>query len=155
MPSLLAWATLFSGVPVAMPASGWRRARRRWRRGSACTRRAAVNVAAGPRREWRVEQLERFAPVGVGKGPCMEFFASLLAMMHGRDSGMSGWMSGWMLIWLLVGLAVLALVVAATVWLVRNMSHGSANPRRELDLRYARGELTSDEYQEQRERLHA
>lgn len=85
----------------------------------------------------------------------MEISVSLLAMMHGRGGGMSGWMSGWFLIWLLVGLAVLALAMAATVWLVRNMSKGGANPRRELDLRYARGELTSDEYQERRERLHA
>lgn len=72
-------------------------------------------------------------------------------MMHGSDSGMSGWMSGWMVIWLFVGLAVLALAVAATVWLVRNMSSGT--PRRELDLRYARGDITSDEYQERRQRL--
>lgn len=78
-----------------------------------------------------------------------------LAMMHGSDGGMQGWMGGMMLMWLLVGLAILALAIAATVWLVRNMQRGDGrgDVRRELDLRYARGELTSDEYRERREQL--
>lgn len=81
-----------------------------------------------------------------------------IAMMHGDHDGMGGmdgWMGGWMLAWLLVGLAFFALAVAATVWLVRNMS-GPSNTNdalRELDMRYARGELTSEEYDERRQRI--
>lgn len=76
-------------------------------------------------------------------------------MMHGGSEGMGGWMGGAMLLWLFVGLAFLALVVVATLWLVRNMSGGGArgDARRELDLRYARGDLSSEEYNERRERL--
>lgn len=65
-------------------------------------------------------------------------------------------MGGWMLAWLLVGLALFALAVAATVWLIRNMSgSGRSNEAlRELDMRYARGELSSEEYDERRQRIH-
>lgn len=75
---------------------------------------------------------------------------------HGGMEGMEGWMGGWMLAWLLVGLALFALLVAATVWLIRNMSgSGRSNDAlRELDMRYARGELTSEEYDERRQRIH-
>ena len=88
-----------------------------------------------------------------------------MAMMHGGAEehggmggmdGMDAWMSGWMFAWLLVGLALFALAVAATVWLIRNMSgSGRGNDAlRELDMRYARGELDSDEYDERRQRIH-
>lgn len=75
---------------------------------------------------------------------------------HGGMDGMDGWMSGWMLVWLLVGLALFALAVAATVWLISNMRRpGRGNDAlRELDMRYARGELSSDEYDERRQRIH-
>lgn len=81
-----------------------------------------------------------------------------IAMMHGDHDGMrgmDGWMGGWMLAWLLVALALFALAVAATVWLVRNMSRpGPKNEAlRELDMRYARGELSSQEYDERRQRI--
>lgn len=81
-----------------------------------------------------------------------------ITMMHGDHGGMGGMdgcMGGWMLAWLLVGLALFALAVAATVWLVRNMSSpGNTNEAlRELDMRYARGELTSEEYDERRQRI--
>jgi putative membrane protein len=79
-----------------------------------------------------------------------------VAMMHGGNGGMGTW-GGAVLLWLLIGLAFLVLVVVATIWLVRNMSGGDTrgDARRELDLRYARGDLTSDEYNERRERLGA
>lgn len=81
-----------------------------------------------------------------------------IAMMHGDHDGMGdmdGWMAGWMLVWLLVGIAVFALVVAGTIWLVRNMTgpKRTDDALRELDMRYARGELTSEEYDERRQRI--
>lgn len=82
----------------------------------------------------------------------------LYGMMHGNDgmSGwMGGWMGGWMLLWTLVGVAILVLVIVGTIWLVRNMGrHGTEeDPRRELDLRYARGQMTAEEYDQCRERI--
>lgn len=78
----------------------------------------------------------------------------LLGMMHGDDM-MNGWMGGWMLLWGLVGLAALVFVIVGTTWLVRNMDRIGPveNARRELDLRYARGEMTAEEYDECRERI--
>jgi putative membrane protein len=50
---------------------------------------------------------------------------------------------------------VLALLVVGVVWLVRALAGpgpgGATSPaRQELDLRYARGELTREEYQQRR-----
>ena len=78
------------------------------------------------------------------------------AMMHGHDGMMDGWVGGWMVLWLLVGIALLGLAIAATVWLIRNMrsspSSGS-DARDELDMRYARGDITSEEYDERMNRI--
>ena len=62
-----------------------------------------------------------------------------------------GWMNGWgmgfgMILWLVI----LALIIAGVVWLVRSQPIGR-NRRRStgldvLDERYARGEITRDEY---------
>ena len=81
---------------------------------------------------------------------------ALIAMMHSGDhDGMANWMAGWMLLWGLVGLALLGLVVAATVWVVRNLtnSHDANAAQQELQMRYARGELSSEEYDERRQRI--
>lgn len=88
---------------------------------------------------------------------------TLLAMMlNYRNQGdhdgmwedMGGWMVGGMILWLLIGLAVLALAVAATVWLVRNMnSRSNDDALRELDRRYAGGEISAEEHDERRQRL--
>ena len=64
---------------------------------------------------------------------------------------MDGMMGGFMWFWLIFALLLLALLVVGVVWLVRTLAGpgpGSAtNPaRQELDLRYARGELTREEY---------
>lgn len=72
---------------------------------------------------------------------------AILGMMH---SGMSTWMtvSAWL------GLALVVLAVAATVWLVATLvSRGRNDVRRELDLRYARGDISADEYRERRQHL--
>ena len=73
-----------------------------------------------------------------------------------EDMGdMGGWMVGGMILWLLIGLAVIALAIAATVWLVRNMnSRPDDDALRELDRRYARGEISAEEHDERRQRLH-
>jgi putative membrane protein len=62
-----------------------------------------------------------------------------------------GWMNGWgmgfgMILWLVI----LALIISGLVWLVRSQPIGG-NRRRAtgldvLDERYARGEITRDEY---------
>ena len=68
---------------------------------------------------------------------------------------MDGMMGGFMWFWLIFALLVLALLVVGVVWLVRTLagpSPGGATSaaRQELDLRYARGELTREEYQQRR-----
>jgi putative membrane protein len=81
--------------------------------------------------------------------------------MHGHmmDGGMmdGGMMGGgaFMWFWAIFALLVLALLVVGVVWLVRTLAGPSpagtpSTARQELDLRYARGELTREEYQQRR-----
>jgi putative membrane protein len=66
---------------------------------------------------------------------------------------MDGMMGAFMWFWLIFAVLVLALLVVGVVWLVRTLAGpGSATSaaRQELDLRYARGELTREEYQQRR-----
>lgn len=68
-------------------------------------------------------------------------------MMHGGT---------WTAVWLLLGIAIAVLAVVAATWLLANLRGspgGRADPRHELDLRYARGEISSDEYRERRQHL--
>lgn len=75
-------------------------------------------------------------------------------MMDGMmGDGMS--MGLMMVFMMLFGLVLLALAVAAVIWVVRSVAGDSsrASPgrdddaaRRELDLRYARGDLTREDY---------
>jgi uncharacterized membrane protein len=61
-----------------------------------------------------------------------------------------------MVLWLLVGIALLGLVIAATAWLVRNMRSSPSSTsaaRDELDMLYARGDITSEEYDERMNRI--
>lgn len=83
--------------------------------------------------------------------------ARLLANDHGWRH-MDGWGGGWMWIW---GLAMMALFVLLVVWLVRSIT-GSSRPERTdpaerarsiLSERYARGELTTEEYRERLDEL--
>jgi putative membrane protein len=81
-------------------------------------------------------------------------------MMDGGmiDGGMMDGMMGggaFMWFWAIFAVVVLALLVVGVVWLVRTLaSPGSggatSTARQELDLRYARGELTREEYQQRR-----
>ena len=80
--------------------------------------------------------------------------AGLLADIEGADH-MDGWGGGWMWLW---GFAMMALFVLLIVWLVRAAAPGgSARPpspdpvdrgREILAERYARGELSTEEYRE-------
>jgi putative membrane protein len=68
---------------------------------------------------------------------------------------MDGMMGGFMWFWLIFAVLVLALLVVGVVWLVRTLagpgSGGATSAaRQELDLRYARGELTREEYLQRR-----
>ncbi|MDW3178640.1 MAG: SHOCT domain-containing protein [Acidimicrobiia bacterium] len=77
----------------------------------------------------------------------------------GWDSGwdhMGGWGGGWMWLW---GLAMMSMFVVLIVWLVRATSGGPYAPHRPeqssteraqeiLAERYARGELSTEEYRE-------
>jgi putative membrane protein len=68
--------------------------------------------------------------------------------------GMMSGMTAIVWLWVVLTLIVLALVVALSVWLVRT-GRGPAGPaadvaRRDLDLRYARGEVDRDDYLQRR-----
>lgn len=78
-------------------------------------------------------------------------------MMH--DS-MGQWMTVWAVFWVIFGLLLIALMVTGLVWMIRNIGgrplSGSGNkseldsPQHELDLRYARGDLTREDYLQRR-----
>ena len=80
-------------------------------------------------------------------------------MMNGW--GMGGWMTGWGVVWLVLILAVGALVVLGVVMATRAGSTGGSSLRRDgsksaleiLQERYARGEISSEEYEEMRRTL--
>jgi putative membrane protein len=76
--------------------------------------------------------------------------------MEGNMMG-GGMMGGaFMWFWALFAVLVLALLVVGIVWLVRTLAGPSpgggstSTARQELDLRYARGELTREEYLQRR-----
>jgi putative membrane protein len=70
------------------------------------------------------------------------------------DGGMMG--GGFEWFWAILWVVVLALLVAGAIWLARTLTRPSTPPsgpgpaRAELDLRYARGDLTREEYLQRR-----
>ncbi len=83
---------------------------------------------------------------------------ALIGMLADAGDGwdhMNGWGGGWMWLW---GLGMMALFVVLLVWLIRASSAGTTprNPERNatdrareiLAERYARGELSTEEYRE-------
>ena len=74
-------------------------------------------------------------------------------MMDG--SMMSGGMAAFALLWIVVILVLLALMITALVWLIRSLQGGggAGDARRELDRRYAIGEVGRDEYLARRQDL--
>lgn len=86
---------------------------------------------------------------------------SALAANDDHWNHMDGWDAGWMWLW---GVTLMALFVVLLLWLVRDASGkpGSGGPapsdpsdraREILAERYARGELTTEEYLERAEQL--
>lgn len=75
-----------------------------------------------------------------------------------------GWL--WVTLWLVFAIGLLVLVVLAIIWLARNMGSGNQRPSGKstdssgpasameaLDMRYARGEISREEYLQAREDL--
>ena len=87
-------------------------------------------------------------------------YPALATSSDKRWDHMDGWGGGWMWLW---GIAMMALFVVLIIWLVRATSggQGSAAPpshpsdraREILAERYARGELTTEEYHERTQQL--
>jgi putative membrane protein len=76
-------------------------------------------------------------------------------MMHGYGFGGMGLLGGW--IGLIFNLAILVGIVLLVVWSVKrftnsstngNQASGNQSPREILQARYARGEITRDQYQQ-------
>jgi putative membrane protein len=79
-------------------------------------------------------------------------------MLGQSDDGwghMDGWGGGWMWLWGTLIMLSWVAVIAAAVWLVaRSLGVSRPNRAREiLDERYARGELSTDEYRERLDQL--
>ena len=81
--------------------------------------------------------------------------AILLAQSdEGRWGHMSGWGGGWMWLWGTLMMLSWVVLIAAAVWLVARPFGRRPNRAREiLDERYARGDLTTDEYRERVDQL--
>lgn len=86
----------------------------------------------------------------------MQALTELLAGTNGDGwDHMNGWGGGWMWLW---GVAMMALFVGLIVWIARASTTPSTRPPGPLDPldrarevlaeRYARGELTTEEYRE-------
>lgn len=90
----------------------------------------------------------------------MTIALSTVATLFGQsdDGGwghMRGWGGGWMWLWGTLMMLTWVALIAAAVWLVAR-SVGDRRPSRAreiLDERYARGELTTDEYHERLDAL--
>ena len=82
--------------------------------------------------------------------------ATLLAQAdEGWWDHMSGWGGGWMWLWGTLMMLTWVALIAAAVWFVARSLTGQ-RPNRAgdiLDERYARGELTTEEYRERVDQL--
>ena len=88
----------------------------------------------------------------------MNTIATLLADNDGWGH-MDGWGGGWMWLWGTLMMFSWVAIIAGAVWLItrnRDTSGGQVSGSRArdiLDERYARGELTTDEYRERVDQL--
>ncbi len=94
----------------------------------------------------------------------MTVIAGLLAQTDNNWDHMNGWGGGWMWLW---GVAMMTLFVVLIVWLVRGSDNASRHEqapgsmrrdptergREILAERYAKGELSTEEYQERVQQL--
>jgi putative membrane protein len=104
------------------------------------------------------------SPITTMGGRTMRHLDAVLANVDSHGWGhMDGWGGGWMW-WGLAMMVILTLIFAAlAVWLIRSLNlgpgraevgpHPGARAREILAERYARGELTTDEYRERLEQL--
>ncbi len=83
-----------------------------------------------------------------------------IAVVAQHDDGwwgdhMAGWGGGWMWVWATLMMLTWVTLIGAAVWFVaRSVRPGGRSRAREiLDERYARGELTTDEYHERLDHL--
>ena len=86
-------------------------------------------------------------------------------MMDGRGRDMmDGWPVAFGWLWLVAGLLIIVLLVLGLVWLARSLARGASGPSRPvateespareiLDQRYARGEITREQYLQARDDL--
>jgi putative membrane protein len=78
-------------------------------------------------------------------------------LAQARGDHMRGWDGGWMWLWGTLMMLTWAAVIAVAVWLVlrstRRGDTSSAGAKAILDERFARGELSLEEYQERREAM--
>ena len=80
---------------------------------------------------------------------------TILAQARWGDH-MRGWDGGWMWLWGTLMMLTWVAIIAAAVWLIIRSVRGDGDSRRArevLDERFARGELTVEEYRERREAL--
>lgn len=86
---------------------------------------------------------------------------TILAQLVADNDGwghMRGWGGGWMWLWGTLMMFSWVAIIAAAIWFVtrardRTSSPGGGRAREILDERYARGELTTDEYRERLDHL--
>ncbi len=86
----------------------------------------------------------------------MFVFATLMQGFDDRDGWghMDGWGGGWMWLWGSLMMLSWVAVIAAAIWfLSRSGSRRPSRARELLDERYARGELSTEEYRERLEHL--
>ncbi|HEX6236879.1 MAG TPA: SHOCT domain-containing protein [Acidimicrobiales bacterium] len=90
----------------------------------------------------------------------MNTASTIAATLVQNDDGwwdhMSGTGGGWMWLWGTLMMLTWVAVIAAAVWFVgRSLTSGrsSSGAREILDERYARGELTTEEYRERLDQL--
>jgi putative membrane protein len=78
-------------------------------------------------------------------------------LAQARGDHMRGWDGGWMWLWGTLMMLTWAAVIGVAVWLIlrstRRGDSSSARAKEILDERFARGELTIEEYRERREAL--
>lgn len=85
----------------------------------------------------------------------------ILAQLVADNDGwghMRGWGGGWMWLWGTLMMFSWVAIIAAAIWFVtragdRTAPPGGGRAREILDERYARGELTTDEYRERVDHL--
>jgi len=84
---------------------------------------------------------------------------TVLAPPAGNGDGwwghMDGWGGGWMWLWGTLMMLSWVVIIAAAVWAVSRSRDGdrTSRAREILEERYARGELTTEEYRERLEHL--